>query len=360
MTRIGNAAAVVVLAWGLGSLSPACGGEAADAKTLDAFRADCAAKAASAEKAATMTVVGKEGWLFLGKELRHVSLAKFWGEEAVKVSQARKPENADPLPAILDFKAQLDKAGIELMLVPVPPKAVIYPDMLSDAVKADGGVPPRLNAAGVEFYAVLRTNGVKVLDLTDEFLAHRFDKEGAVFCKQDTHWSGRACALAAKSTAREIKGRPWLNPVPELKLEAESRAVKLGGDLWQALTGDRPAAETIPLRFVSAKEGEFALVEPDTNSPVLLLGDSYTLIFHAGGDMQAAGAGLADQLALELGIAVDLIGVRGSGATPARVNLLRRVRGDADYLSRKKLVVWCFGAREFTEADGWSRVPIAK
>jgi alginate O-acetyltransferase complex protein AlgJ len=94
---------------------------------------------------------------------------------------------------------------------------------------------------------------------------------------------------------------------------------------------------------------------------VILLGDSHTLVFHSGGDMHASGAGLADQLALELGFPVDLIGVRGSGATPARISLYRRVRGDADYLKKKKLLIWCFTAREFTEAtSGWRIVPVTK
>jgi alginate O-acetyltransferase complex protein AlgJ len=57
---------------------------------------------------------------------------------------------------------------------------------------------------------------------------------------------------------------------------------------------------------------------------------------------------------------VDLIGVRGSGATPARVNLLRLARGDAEYLGKKKLVIWCFAAREFTESAGWQKVPVVK
>ena len=73
--------------------------------------------------------------------------------------------------------------------------------------------------------------------------------------------------------------------------------------------------------------------------------------------MHARGAGLPDQLALELGFAVDLVGVRGSGATPARINLARRKDG----LAGKKLVVWTFGARELSEAaQGWAKVPVVR
>ncbi len=50
--------------------------------------------------------------------------------------------------------------------------------------------------------------------------------------------------------------------------------------------------------------------------------------------------------------------MRSSGATPARVNLMRRVRGDPTYLGKKKVVIWCFTVREFTEGSGWSKVPV--
>ncbi len=68
-----------------------------------------------------------------------------------------------------------------------------------------------------------------------------------------------------------------------------------------------------------------------------------------------------DQLAKDLGFAPDLIGTRGSGATAVRVSLYRQTRTDPGYLAKKKVIVWCFAAREFTEADqGWVVQPIAK
>ena len=73
------------------------------------------------------------------------------------------------------------------------------------------------------------------------------------------------------------------------------------------------------------------------------------------------GAGLVDQLALHLGFAPDLIGTSGSGATPVRINLYRRSVKDAGYLAEKKVIVWCFAAREFTESDqGWEKEPVGE
>jgi alginate O-acetyltransferase complex protein AlgJ len=88
------------------------------------------------------------------------------------------------------------------------------------------------------------------------------------------------------------------------------------------------------------------------------MGDSHTLVFR---EFLAERAGLIDQLAHNLGYAPDLIGTRGSGATAVRVSLFRKSRSDPAYLGKKKLIVWCFAAREFTEADqGWVVQPVAK
>jgi len=154
-----------------------------------------------------------------------------------------------------------------------------------------------------------------------------------------------------------VKRADWYAGVPKQRFTAEVRDVEIRGDLARML-GGAPAPEKVSLRFVQrAEDASGAAVAPDRASPVLLLGDSHTLVFHAGGDMHATGAGLPDQLARELGFAVDLVGVRGSGATPARINLARR----PDALAGKRLVVWCFGARELTEApQGWAKVPVVR
>jgi SGNH hydrolase-like domain, acetyltransferase AlgX len=326
----------------------------AEAPSVADFRAACAAKAQEAEKADAIGVVGKDDWLFLGKDLRHVGVGTFWGDDAKKVSKATSAKNADPLPAILDFKAQLDKAGIELLLVPVPPKPVVYADKILDKAGTK-----RLDASHQKFYALLRKQGVKVLDLTDDLIALRGNKAGEPYCKTDSHWSGVACELAARRITAELKSRPWIAPIPRLTLTSESKRTKVEGDLSKLMKGDKE--ETLPLRFIGTKKGEeLTPLEPSRANPIVLLGDSHNLVFHSGGDMLARGAGLPDQLALELGFAVDLVAVRGSGATPARVNLLRLARADKKYLGGKKLVIWCFSAREFTESTGWQKVPVVK
>jgi alginate O-acetyltransferase complex protein AlgJ len=304
------------------------------------FRELCAQKATAGE---SMTVAGSDGWLFLRSELRHIGVGPFWGEAAAKVSKASAPDKADPLPSIVDFHAQLKALGIELILAPVPCKALVY------AEKLGGPAAGRIDAVHQEFYQQLAAKGVTVLDLADAFAKAKV-KGPDLYCKTDTHWSPYACELAAKLVKERLGAPAWLQAKPGAFTTAvEKRTIV--GDLT-----DGKGSEELPVRVVTGADG--AALE-DKASPIILLGDSHTLVFHAGQDLHGTGAGLADQLAAELGMAVDVIGVRGSGATPARVNLLRRAKANPAYLAGKKVVIWCFAAREFTESSGWSLVPFS-
>ena len=321
-----------------------------------AFQAQCAVLAQEAEARGTMTVTGRDEWLFLASELRHLGVGPFWGESAAKVSRALKPDRADPLPAIVDFHDQLTAMGVELLVVPVPPKAIIYPDNLLDKVPRDpAGRLVRLDAALQTFYGQLRIKGIHVLDLTPVFMKNRSNPEDALFCRQDSHWSGTGCVLAATEIGRELSAT--FNDRPKQTFTGQWDTIEISGDLWQALGNPKPPREQVRIRRVSCA-GRRGAVEPSSKSPVILLGDSHGLVFHSGDDMLARDAGLSDQLALELGFPVDLVAVRGSGATPSRINLLRRAQKDPNYWDGKKWVVWCFSAREFTESDGWRKVPI--
>ena len=284
-----------------------------------------------------MSVLGADGWMFLDKELRHLGSPKFWADPG-------GPDlPGDPIPAILDFKQQLDKAGVDLLVVPVPAKASIYPE------KRSPPAPPEAGAMDREFYKALESRGIKVLDLTDTFLAAR--DTVPLYCRQDSHWSPEGIRIAAMEIASRLRDLPWVKGHPKIPMTSQVLPLAITGNL--ALPGDAP--ETLNIRRVS-EAGSGQPVLPSKTSPIILLGDSHNLIFHAGGDMLATGAGLPDQLALELGFPVDVVAVRGSGATPARRNLARR----KDNLAGRQIVLWCFATSEFTEGQGWAKVQVVK
>ena len=330
--------------------------DSSDAPLPDAeqkFRAAIAEKFQAAEKSNVHVIKGVEGWLFVPAELRFLSAGRFWGNDAVKVSRSTKPEEADPIPAILDFRDQLKQRGIELLLAPVPPKAAIYPEKIVPEVPLN-----RNDSASYlqRFCEELRGKGVEIVDLTELFLRQRDGERGPVFCKTDTHWSGSGCFLAAQAMAEKI--RTLLGRQSRHDCIANWKQIEFTGDLTSLLTHDaaKSVREKTFVRVINDKSsGSF--VQPDKESPLLVLGDSYTLVYH---DFLAQGAGLIDQLAAELGFAPDLIGTRGSGASVVRASLYRRSLKDPQYLAKKKMIIWCFAAREFTEAEGWARLPISK
>ena len=281
------------------------------------------------ESTQSSAIEGVEGWRFLPAEIKHL-LAGDPSEDSKK-----------PLDAIVDFSDQLKLLGVRLIVVPVPSKATVHPEFLDSRLKQESVLAP---AAG--FYESLRAKGVEILDLTPEFANAK--SKGPVYCVRDTHWNGSAIALAAQKLHEMVKG-----VIPKtLSLDVSEEPVEIQGDLG----GDK---EKLILHFVRP-QGKAGRVEPDRASPILVLGDSHVLVFHDGGDMHATGAGLPDQLAFELGAPVDVLAVRGSGATSARVSLARRARASSDYLAGKKVIIWCFGARELTQADAWKLVPLIK
>lgn len=292
---------------------------------------------------------GRDGWLYFVPELRHLQAGPFWGERAAEVSRARRPEWADPLPAILDFARQLEERDIALLLVPVPAKAVIHPEALPESY---AGVS---DAADRAFYDVLREQGVDVLDLAPAFHALRRSETRPLYLRQDTHWAEPAILEAARRIAEWVRAA-GVAPGDLDGIATRSEEIEIRGDLWEMLGDEGLARERVGISVVGRGAG-FEPIEPERGSPVLLLGDSHNLVFHSGGPLHARGAGLPDHLARELRRPVDLVAVRGSGATPARVNLLRR----GDGLAGTRVVVWCFSVREFTEAaQGWRVLPVAQ
>jgi len=377
MRRKPWAATTILLALGLSSFAVCWGADAGSAGVpasgpdtaaalharsteAAAFRKTLAEKVAAAEAADQRAIRGADGWLFFRGALRSAAVGAFWGPEAAAVSRASRKTYADPLPAILEFNDQLKRVGVDLLVVPVPVKAFVYPEKLSAAVKpGPDGAPPRLDVRHQAFYRLLEDRGVHVLDLWPTLAAHRFDKEGTAYCKQDTHWSSRSCHRAAAMIADRYRDAPWFKDLSRTTFETEAKEVRITGDLRAYLKDPALADETLPMVFTGIRrDGVLVAPRPDRTSPVVLIGDSHTLVFSVGGDLHTRGAGLPDHLAAAFGVRIDLVGVRGSGVTVPRIDLARR----RDNLKGKKLVVWCFSARQFTEStNGWmTGIPVVR
>lgn len=311
-------------------------------------------------EAHSSVVTGEDGWLFLKEELGHIGLGQFWGEKAAEVSRAKNKKHADPVPAIVKYNKMLAEKGITLYLLPVPPKALVYPDKVAAEISVKDAEPDQ--ALYQQMYDILREKGVQVVDLLPTLLEAR--ETDQLYCKTDTHFSGPGLDLFAKAVAEIVKKEPWYSEVSKSEFTSSTQQVTIQGDLSQMKMqkqdpkSDQTGSEELALSIVNLKDSQTP-VESDPKSPVILLGDSHTLVFSAGGDLHAKGAGLFDHLSAELGFPVDLLGVRGSGVTPARIKFYQRSKKDSAYLDGKKALIWCFTARDFTGTGGWRDIPVA-
>lgn len=299
------------------------------------------AKEAGALVEAKPSIRGEDrDWFFLVKELRHLASGRFWEPSPAEDSSGR----IDQVPGIIEFRELLEARGIRLLLVPVPAKAAIYPDKLAGKFQRGDAEPL------APFLDQLRKGGVEVLDLEPVLLdAAAADPGVLLYCRQDAHFS----PLAAKKVA-ELIARTLALPVVEssdITFAGETEDLSFIGDQvlgseWE----ESVSGETLPMQKVATSAG--VPVEPDPASSVLLMGDSHTLVFQAGEDngMHSRGAGVFDHLAYCLGLAPDLVGVRGSGLVQARKQLFFRASAAPKYWENKKAVILLFSVREFTQS----------
>ena len=294
-------------------------------------------------------IEGREGWLFYAGELRFLEAGQFWGDRTATVSRASRAVDADPLPAILDFHRQLNGAGIELVVVPIPCKATIYADKRTDGLDEPG---PRNDTALEAFIALLEKHEVRTIDLAPILMSARDGGEAQrpLYCRTDTHLSPTGLQIVAGAIDQRLRD-DGLWSAPPVTEPLRDVAFDIVGDLVRMQQAEGPAERLIGRSYDGA---ESAI---DRASPVVLLGDSHCLVFSVGGDMYTRGAGLPEHLARAMNQRIDVVGVRGSGATSARVNLMRRGKRA---LASKKLLIWVFAARDLTESRGWKLVPVVR
>lgn len=303
------------------------------------------------------TVVGGNGRLYLEAAIDGlVGYGPLKAEPDSVMKDPDRPVWTPPLPVIEKFAAQLKERGIELMLVPVPVKPMIYPEDIGKG-KWDGPVRHRDQE---KLYTKLREAGVEVVDYADLFWSLK--KDGPVYLKQDTHWTQSAMQRAAVEVAAKIKSKLWFADVKgELAVSDETLQRNHIGDLVGMLDLARPGElfelESQTLEIVNDRSSG-GRVGNDQQSPIVLLGDSFVNIYDAprigfgdpnwealdGNDSQPPiGAGFAQHLAAQLGTALNTYTADGGGATGVRKEFADQ---PDDKVRAKKLVVWVIASRD--------------
>jgi hypothetical protein len=285
-----------------------------------------------------LTVLGRGGWLFYRPEVQYLVEPFRFADSA---------EGMNPVTAIVRFRDQLASRGIRLLVIPVPGKPSIYPELLSLRALSGGDLTQTHTQ---ELITLLHRQGVETVDLRDPL--RRWRQQGAGYLKLDTHWSPAAARRTAELVAERILSS-GLDVFGSTEFVVKTVSNPRRGDLVRMLQSPPLEASFLPERVeceqVSLKtSGE--LYTDDVSSPVLVVGDSFLQIYQTEGPRAA---GFIAHLARALRRPLTSI-VRAVGPTMLR----REVIDTPGLLTEKKLVIWEFAERFIRfDTDHWQEFP---
>jgi alginate O-acetyltransferase complex protein AlgJ len=325
---------------------------AATTSRAEDFAATVKSILAAAPEDALSVQGADKNWFFLRKELEHLSVGDLAAADMAKANK----EGTDPIPVMAKYAEELKALGVDLLVVPVPPKASIYPEKLSE--KLDANSPPSMGA----FFGKLKGVGVEVMDLEALLKEARVkypDKQ--LYCATDSHWSPFTAQLVAKMVADRYKANPAViqNAMRDL-IALPEETIEFHGDLLTDAQKATVPKEKLPMQraglAVPPDGKNVTTVESDPQSPVLVLGDSHLQVFRKGGNMLAMQGGFIDHLQVFLPTSVEEITMQAGGADGPRVEIARATVKNPAFWSKKKIAIWLFTAREFTQGK-WRIIP---
>lgn len=289
---------------------------------MERFRATCARLAAEAAMSGASIVTGSDGWYFAAREVSTLAGEATGSEPSVG--------------AIAAEAERLRRDGVELVVVPVPPKGIVYADRL--APELDVPIPVRrLDSPLESIYGHLQARGVRTVDLTERFIRDRFHHEGPLYCRQDSHWSGVGCVVAAEVIAAAIHDMAMVEARPTQPYGLAWFVTPIRGDLWQNLPQPPPREEIRARGVIAPEDPLIAPVARNGDAPIAVVGDTHALVFHAGEPYHARGAGVADQLAFEFRQPVALFAEDGNNPSAEAWRLPTLGAGT-------RVVIWIFAA----------------
>ena len=299
---------------------------------------------------------GRDGWLFYRPDVEYITGPAFFDREGMKKRAEKSGIQPDPVAAIVDFRNQLRTRGIDLMIVPVPVKPAIDPEMLAEKAKGGGAFQ---NASFGSFLERLEKAGVHVFDPSQFLAARKQSLAGQpLYLQTDTHWRPETMESVAQELAKALNA-PGAAPalsgagLPPATLRALDKEVSGLGDIATMLRLPK-AQRVFPLQTVTIHQItlDTGLWRPEKDASVLLLGDSFSNIFSLDAMGWGESAGFAEHLSRALECrAIDSIVRNSNGAFATREILSQELARGRDRLAGKKLVVWEFAARELAFGD---------
>jgi alginate O-acetyltransferase complex protein AlgJ len=299
---------------------------------------------------------GRNGWLFYRPDVEYLTGRPFLDPSQIRRRIKETPAwgelpQPDPYRALVQFKADLDKRGIALLVMPTPHKPALHPEQLT------GRRRPAFDALENPSFAelVLRLEEAGILVFNPADTLRSLGAGTPKYLTTDTHWRPEAMEAVASSLARFIAARVKLNDVANPGHRIERVEVRNAGDTTRML--DLPedsaafTAETVWLRRVLRPDGTTWRSTPA--SDVLVLGDSFANIYSLESMQWGTSAGFVEQLSDAMRRPIDRLTQNDQGAFATRQMLVR----NPDRLAGKRLVVYQFASRELAFGD-WQVLPL--
>lgn len=319
-------------------------------------------------------VLGRKGWFFYRPgfdylTFPHVRNSRCLPDTTTNIqSESAILMKDNPIACITNFKDQLARRGIDLLVVVIPGKSSVYPDMINAGLTANDACS---FSHSVKIIKTLREKGVDVVDLFGPFARERLqdgDAGDSLYLQRDTHWKARGLKLAAKLVAERVRKYPWYDTSWETtEYVVDSLTVDRMGDVGTMTAlpefhvrelGMRFPAEPTRCYQVSSVVRDSSGVEiarrkyrdDFSRSKILILGDSFSRIYQTDAPRSA---GWIAHFAKNISQPVASIVSDGGASTLVREKLARK----ASVLRGKKLVVWEFIERDLRfGAEGWKDI----
>lgn len=309
---------------------------------------------------------GRDRWLFYGPDVDYVVGPRFLEPADMRRRQTSGREwieqpQPDPRAALVDFKRQLERRRITLIVMPTPVKPAMHPEKLAPA--RHGWTIPVHNPSYRPFVDDLRREGVVVFDVADALAT---DRERPAYLASDTHWRPETMERAAELLAGFIRAYVSLAEVPgigegarESSWHVEPREVSQVGDIAAML--DLPPGhrlnrpESAVIHRVLDRGG--AAWRPVPSADVLVLGDSFSNVYSLGSMGWGDAAGFVEHLGRFLQRPIDRIVQNDNGAYATRARLRQEIASGSDRLRDKRVVVLQFASRELAFGD-WKLIEL--
>ncbi len=322
------------------------GGYKAWREQLAPFRSELRSRLSEVKASGSDIFIGEDDFLFSRSRMQYLLDSTLLYSENARGEQ----QYSNAFSSIQLLSKQLKDRNIDLIVVPIPTQAEVYPDKYSERAPEKLPVTPHRH----EFILELLKSDVEVLDLLPAFLRARGQSEQSLYRLDDPHWNTRGIKIAARDIAERLSRYPWVaaDSTRAAAFSTRIENVEVPAALRKGMAPKDLAAypnlSATRLEQVLGAGGK--LYQDVEDAPILIAGDSYCFIFanHK--------AGLTAHLANELNAPVSMLARSGMGPTVP----MELARKGAGFINQRRVILWVFVSRYLTPsmAPMWQPVKL--